>query len=235
MLSACLLLTLLACKQQSADRRYDTETGQKEVRTHAQLDSVLATFRQVGYNHLPAAYKAYTDSAELHKTMLSGKTYLVVEGKDIFKFLVGRFRVKDFLSRDKYYYDCLSVPTDSCVQFLLIDPRVLHATLELMDKLGERGLNRNGFTIRLAHRHPRFNKAEGGVSGSRHIRGQAIDILVRDINQDGRVTYADKEIVLDIVENEVIRSKGGVGRYPHSMVVHYDTRGYKARWDKQKN
>lgn len=237
MRSSLALLTLWACSchPTSPEQRYDAETRQKEIETKHQIDSVLSSFKQVAYKNLPKSYREYTDSGEAHRSLLQDKRYYQICGKDIYKYLVGRFRVKDFLSRDKYYHQCRLVPSDSCKQFLLIDPRVLHATLELMDALEKRGLDRYGFTIRLAHRHPRFNRDEGGVKGSRHIRGQAIDIQVRDVNRDGRITYDDKELVLDILENTVIRDKGGVGRYPHSMVVHYDTRGYRARWDHQKN
>lgn len=232
---AILIALISSCSPTPPERQYDLDTGQKEIRTKQQVDSVLGTFERVTYAQLPKSYKQYSDSGDVHRSILADKVYYAIRGKDIFKYLVGKFRVKDFLPRDKYYVDCLLVPSDSCTQYLLIDPKVLQATLGLLDELEARGLNRHGFTIRLAHRHPLFNKEEGGVKGSRHIRGQAIDIEIGDINGDGDITYDDKLLVLDIVENTVIRDKGGVGRYPHSMVVHYDTRGYKARWDKQKN
>jgi hypothetical protein len=37
--------------------------------------------------------------------------------------------------------------------------------------------------------------------------------------------------VLDLLEKEIIKSSGGIGRYPGTRAVHFDVRGYKARWD----
>jgi uncharacterized protein YcbK (DUF882 family) len=77
------------------------------------------------------------------------------------------------------------------------------------------------------------NEAVNGVENSRHILGQAIDIVIGDINRDGGYTVEDKQIVLDILEDKVIRNAGGVGRYPGTRTVHFDTRGFRARWDRQ--
>jgi len=46
------------------------------------------------------------------------------------------------------------------------------------------------------------------------------------------LTNLIKKIILDILENKVIGDQGGIGRYPGTMSVHFDVRGFKARWDK---
>ena len=64
------------------------------------------------------------------------------------------------------------------------------------------------------------------------IVGEALDLRINDINDDGRRTQADKQIVLDLLEQHIIKDKGGIGKYPGTMSVHFDVRGYKARWDR---
>ncbi len=93
------------------------------------------------------------------------------------------------------------------------------------------GFNETGFVVLSGFRSPAHNEAVGGASQSRHLLGQAIDIYIYDINNDGRSTQEDKSIVLDILEKEIIKDKGGIGKYPGTMNVHFDTRGYRARWD----
>ncbi|MEL6669954.1 MAG: hypothetical protein AAFP08_13345, partial [Bacteroidota bacterium] len=78
---------------------------------------------------------------------------------------------------------------------------------------------------------PKENASAGGASLSRHILGQAIDMLIGDINRDGRYTDIDKQIVLDIANQDIIGDRGGIGRYPGTRTVHIDVRGYRARWD----
>jgi uncharacterized protein YcbK (DUF882 family) len=54
---------------------------------------------------------------------------------------------------------------------------------------------------------------------------------VGDINRNGIANAADKKIILDILEQKIIGNTGGLGLYPKSDVVHFDTRGYRARWN----
>ena len=213
---------------------YDLRNPQQPVTTKAGIDSVLKNFAQVSYTQLDKDYIAYSQSdVEKFKTILQGKIYYVVKGEDIFRFLVGNFRVKEFLVRDNYYSENLNNLEMNNIQYFLIDKNLLYAFLDLQDELQRKGYDRNAFTINNAHRHPSHNKEIGGASVSYHIRGQAIDLTIWDINKDGIPTQEDKKIVLDILDKKIIKDKGGIGRYPWSMVVHFDVRGHKARWDKQ--
>lgn len=87
------------------------------------------------------------------------------------------------------------------------------------------------FDIREAFRPPRLNRDDGGASRSRHIYGEAVDLVIGDINRDGTANAADKAIVLELLEHKFVRNKGGIGRYPGSQTVHFDFRGKRARWD----
>ena len=213
---------------------YDREHPQQPVTSYKQIDEVLKRFQQISYPVLDTNYLQYSRSTETkYRKILESKTYYIIEGEDIYLFLVGNFRVKDFLAKDKFYTNNLHRLGDREKQYLLIDKKLLYALLDLQHELIRQQYDPQGFRINFAHRHPLLNVEVGGASVSYHIRGQAIDLVIQDINKDGKATKEDKKIVLDILENKIIRNRGGIGRYPWSMVVHFDVRGYKARWDRQ--
>lgn len=67
--------------------------------------------------------------------------------------------------------------------------------------------------------------------------GDAIDFIVFDINRDGKSDKHDVDIVLNILDKEIIKSKGGIGTYKNEnsfidkQMIHIDNRGYRARWN----
>lgn len=79
--------------------------------------------------------------------------------------------------------------------------------------------------ITSAYRTPAWNKAVGGVKNSYHLYDKgpfAVDIMVQGV---------DPPLVKVIIEGLInlgILQEGGVGLY--KSFVHYDNRGYKARW-----
>lgn len=78
------------------------------------------------------------------------------------------------------------------------------------------------------------NDSTGGAPFSQHQYGKAIDIAVGDVDKDGIVDEInDKKVVLYFLENNVFNNTGGIGRYPETDVVHFDTRENIARWDVQ--
>ncbi len=213
---------------------YDWKHPQKPVTTITELEEVLKQFKQVPYEKLDTQYLRYSKSDEAkYKTILATKSYYLVNGEDRYRYLVGNFRVKDFMAKDQFYFHSLLPGNSQETQYFLVDKLLLYALLDLQTALEKGGFDKKAFTINFAHRHPLLNVEVGGASVSYHIRGQAIDLLISDINKDGRITKEDKEIVLNLLETNIIKHKGGIGRYPWSMVVHFDVRGYKARWDKQ--
>ena len=165
--------------------------------------------------------------------MLENGTYYRVRGDQIFQFVVGDFRIKHFLPRDDYYYAHLNSLQKEDQLNWLINKELLYKILALQDALFEKDYNETGFTIVNGFRHPNYNAQVGGASKSRHIKGEAVDISIGDINDDGWANQKDKEIVLDLLEKKIIRAEGGIGKYPGTMSVHFDVRGYRARWDQQ--
>lgn len=77
----------------------------------------------------------------------------------------------------------------------------------------------------------------GGASRkSRHMRGQAIDVVVLDVNEDDDINRKDVDIVYRILDRQIIGDSGGLGTYKNEsdflsrQMVHFDTRGRRARW-----
>ena len=211
-------------------KQYDQETGQKEVLTKEGIDSVLNSFETISYSELGDSYINYSDPYKNFEPQLKNSTYYVVEGGDIFKFLVGKFRVMDFLPSDGYYKQNEEHLDESRKQYWLVDKKMLYMLLEFILKLDELGYDKYGFYVRESHRHPKLNKMRGGASKSQHIYGKAVDLVIEDINKDGKLNDQDKQICLDILEG-IVGNKGGMGLYPGTKTIHIDSRGYAARWD----
>ncbi len=83
----------------------------------------------------------------------------------------------------------------------------------------------------------KFLTTFGGASrNSRHLHGDAIDVVVLDINRDGVADRKDVDIVYTILNQKLIGSSGGLGTYKNEngffsrQMVHFDRRGHRARW-----
>jgi uncharacterized protein YcbK (DUF882 family) len=97
----------------------------------------------------------------------------------------------------------------------IIDLDHVDALQKLRDKLGK------SIKINSAYRCPAHNKSVGGATNSRHVIGDATDIVVEGLTPDQ---------VADMCEAEF----SGLGRY--DTFTHVDSRpllkkGVKARWD----
>ena len=214
--------------------RYDTTTGQTIVTSQQDIDKILNQFETIPYQELPKEFTQQSNyNLPKYKKLIKKATFLKIQGTSIFQYLVGDFRIKEFLPRDEYYFDNLQALGKGKPIYWMMDKKLLYKLLELQDVLIEKEYNETGFEIVNGYRHPSYNAKVGGASQSRHLQGQALDLSIKDINDDGRITPKDKQIVLDLLEKEIIKDKGGIGRYPGTMAVHFDVRGYKARWDKQ--
>ena len=83
-----------------------------------------------------------------------------------------------------------------------------------------------------------LTKLSGAASNSQHLQGKAIDIVVLDVNDDGGIDGADVDLVYEILDKKIIRSKGGIGTYKSErnffsrQMIHFDCRGSKARWNR---
>ena len=240
--SVLLMICLIAYKQPENKKRNVSVTvdppcvfsiSQKEILTHKEIDSVLNLFKKVTFKDLDTEYKSYSDPEKKFRNKLSMSTYYVVQGDQVFFPLVGKYRVKDFIVPDKYYQKNMKNLCNNSKQYWLTDKKMLYMMLDLIKLLEKKGYNKYGFEVRVGHRHPYWNKKVwSGAKFSQHIYGKAVDIKIGDINNDRRTTQKDKKIVLDMLE-KIVGNKGGIGKYPKTMCVHFDSRGFRARWDHQ--
>lgn len=81
--------------------------------------------------------------------------------------------------------------------------------------------------INSGYRTPAYNKKIGGAPLSQHVQGRAADI------RTPKFTPAQVHAAILQLINEGKMMQGGVGFY--DSWVHYDVRGFKARWDLRKH
>ena len=81
-------------------------------------------------------------------------------------------------------------------------------------------------------------KLAGASTRSRHLTGDAVDFLVLDVNDDRKRNSADVDIVYKILEEEIMKEKGGIGVYKNEksfidrQMIHIDCREVKGRWSR---
>ncbi|MFT4600557.1 MAG: hypothetical protein ACI857_000732 [Arenicella sp.] len=223
-----LVLVLFSCN--SERKRYDKDNVNDEVFNTDAVDKVLDQFETIKFEDLPESYKTYSDPFGDFTTQMNGREYLIIKGEDVLQHLAGNNRIEDFLPGDEYKHKNEADFSKNKKQYWLTDRKMIYMIIEFMDKLEEQGYNKYGFYVRESHRHPKLNKARGGASKSQHLFGKAADLVIEDINNDGKKNQADKTIALEILE-EIVGNKGGMGLYPGTMTIHIDCRGYRARWD----
>jgi len=101
---------------------------------------------------------------------------------------------------------------------------------ELMDNLKDLVENLQiirdaiGKPIRIisGYRSPKYNRRIGGARKSQHMKAKAADMVIR-----GMKPVEVHRIVTGLIKEGKIK-KGGVGLYKY--FVHYDVRGFNARW-----
>jgi uncharacterized protein YcbK (DUF882 family) len=149
-------------------------------------------------------------------------------------------------------YSLLGIPLVFFVLFVIlfftyfnnisgVDPDTQGFYSELKNKLIEKGYDDNLIVVsgtRWKWHNDLLHYFEtGAAKQSFHLKSKAIDVIVRDVNHDGEANKEDVLIVKDLLENEIVGSKGGVGVYLKSnnffsrQMVHFDCRGYRARWN----
>lgn len=72
------------------------------------------------------------------------------------------------------------------------------------------------------YRSPKYNRKIGGARKSQHMKAKAADIVVPGMKPD-----EVREVILALIKEGKMK-KGGVGRY--TTFIHYDVRGWNARW-----
>jgi len=85
-----------------------------------------------------------------------------------------------------------------------------------------------GYPINItsSYRSLEYNRSIGSKDTSQHVLGKASDLQVKEM-----IPIELYETIEALIELEYI-PEGGLGLY--DTFVHYDIRGYKARWDNRK-
>lgn len=208
---------------------FQLTTKDQAVVTDETIDQILSKFPIINQADLPKEFLQRTQIDAPEFRHLSPRKFFVIRKRDLYRKVTGHLRIYHLFAvgapeQRKFYF------SDDPL-FWGIDPDILHKLLELRLALEKEGYAGEAFRCNYGYRHPSLNAAVGGASHSRHIAGDALDLVIEDINQDGYINTADKAIVLDLCERQLISNQGGIGRYPGTQVVHIDLRGTRARWD----
>ncbi|WP_052333943.1 D-Ala-D-Ala carboxypeptidase family metallohydrolase [Neolewinella persica] len=204
-------------------------TKDRSIATEEDINQILSEFPVVNQADLPTDFLLRTRIDAPAFRHLSPRKFFVIRKKDLYRKVTGHLRIHHLFAlgapaRKGFYF------SDDLL-YWGIDPDILHKLLELRLTLENEGYDGEAFSCNYGYRHPALNAAVGGAPYSRHIAGDALDLVIGDVNQDGQTNAADKAIVLNLCERKLIGNRGGIGRYPGTQVVHIDLRGKRARWD----
>ncbi len=209
---------------------FDYTNFNSSVHVKQDVEKILDNFETISVNKLPPSYLKHSKMTSVkYAGMVSTMEFFQITKKDTYKKIVGDLRIKDFIVKDDQLLKAKYGSTTPI--YWGIKPSILFKLLELKTLMESRNLDFDAITINSGHRTPHINEKVGGASKSRHIVGEAVDLKIGDVDQDGFRTADDKNKVLKICDLELIKDQGGVGKYPGTMVIHIDTRGYRARWN----
>jgi uncharacterized protein YcbK (DUF882 family) len=127
-----------------------------------------------------------------------------------------------------------------CNSLKNVNPTTIEYYEKLKAELKNRGLNDGLIVIssKRANWHNQLLTYFGAASNSRHLSGDAIDIMVLDVNHDKRINIQDVDIVYEILDSKIVLNKGGLGIYKsedgfwNRQMIHLDCRENKTRWSR---
>ena len=189
----------------------------------------------IGFYPNPEEAPEKVISKATRSNYLPPKGFIEVTDSNREVFLSQHYRLQDFICH-------LSVPFP---QFIALSPALLLKLEWTTLYLKQYTQNPEArLTILSGFRPPGYNQSVSEALWSRHIYGDAADIIVDlspqdgrmdDLNQDGRLDRNDVMVLSKFIEEiEIISGlPGGLGvfdRGKHGPSIHIDTRGFKARW-----
>lgn len=209
---------------------FDLRNQNQSVLSVEKAINVLKSLKQIEYSNIDAEYLKFTGYyLPEYENMVRNEKFYAIENKDIYLKISGDIRIRDFLPKDQYLNH--SIRRSKNQLYWLVDTCLIYKIIELQQLLLQNNYNYRAIKLISAYRYPSYNKRVGGVRNSRHLIGEAADILIMDVNMDKKYTEKDKALVYQLLDQKVIGQKGGIGRYPDRRTIHIDVRGKKARWD----
>jgi uncharacterized protein YcbK (DUF882 family) len=127
-----------------------------------------------------------------------------------------------------------------CNSLKKVNPLTVSYYEQLKAELKKQGLN-NGLVVMSSKRanwHNHILTFFGAASNSRHLSGDAIDILVLDVNNDQEINGKDVDITYEILDSKIVKNKGGLGIYKSEVgiwnrqMIHLDCRENRTRWSR---
>ncbi|MFK7914763.1 MAG: D-Ala-D-Ala carboxypeptidase family metallohydrolase [Pseudomonadales bacterium] len=129
--------------------------------------------------------------------------------------------------------------------FALVTTALLETLEHLLTTLRNKGWSGATLTILSGYRTPLHNARVGGAATSRHIYGDAVDLIadadgdgaMDDLNEDGVGDRDDVEwLIAQFMRQAIPATMGGAGSYetqgPAGAFLHLDTRGTPAAWQR---
>lgn len=217
---------------------YDVMSSQNPRLTYQDIDLQLQQLNPTVFKNLSPEIQARF-STEEEKECYQKKKHSMYDDFVVYQipwfkryqYAVADYRFRDFMSGSEFFINTSGIPHLAKTQYLILDKKLLYKILDLHLALKNKGLEADQIGINSGFRTPFYNEAVGGKVCSRHQMGDAVDIYVYDINNDFHANETDTQIIFDLLEKEVIAAEGGLGKYSWStQVLHFDTRGYRARW-----
>ena len=207
---------------------YDAVTNQQPVRTHSAIDQLFADFEKVGAKEKDTA-QFFRHIKTSPNPELVRYSYYKVTGPDIYRYVLDKHRLYEFLPKDEAFYQNLLEPDSGHPVYFRLKAATFHLVLDFLLQLEAKNLDTESIVVRYGYRHPMYNLEIGGALKSQHIYGTAIDLRIGDLDRSGVADSTDKAIASELLES-LVGNKGGFGNYPGTQALHVDTRGYRARW-----
>ena len=153
-----------------------------------------------------------------------------------------RFSLGEFLTHDRQ---------SGWPRYVVLEEKLIDKLELVLDDLAAQGAATDHVVVLSGFRAPYYNEqgaAEGMARASRHMYGDAADIIVDadrngrmdDLNRDGKLDLRDTEPITRAIARVEARHPdlvGGVGTYqamgPRGPFAHIDVRGTSARWERR--
>ncbi len=121
----------------------------------------------------------------------------------------------------------------------LLDSTTKGFYAQLKDSIESKGFSKKLLVVstkRIKIHNDILVKYNSAAKESNHLKANALDFIVFDVNNDGKSNSIDVDIVFEILDKEIIKNKGGIGTYKNEssflnkQMIHIDAKGNKARW-----